>query len=185
MLDDLNAAAPIRTGEELPGDRLSAYLQQHVPAGEGVLAVEQFPHGHSNLTYLVRWGDREWVLRRPPFGNVVATAHDMGREFRILSRLNAVYPPAPRPELYCDDESVIGAPFYLMERRHGVILRKSLPSGVTINADLARKMSTALIDNLRLHAGLSGRRVGGEAGGYAYANAGWTKDTHRHRRPGR
>jgi len=180
MRDDLNAAAPIRTGEELPGDRLSAYLQQHVPAGEGVLAVEQFPHGHSNLTYLVRWGNREWVLRRPPFGNVVATAHDMGREFRILSRLNAVYSPAPRPELYCDDESVIGAPFYLMERRHGLILRKTLPPGLVITASTARGMSHALIDNLAALHAVDYRRAGldelGKPEGYVRRQVtGWTK----------
>ena len=69
------------------------------------------------------------VLRRPPFGNQVKTAHDMGREYRVLSRLCAVYPPRPGPLLYCEDESVLGAPFYVMERRHGVILRKDLPAG--------------------------------------------------------
>jgi aminoglycoside phosphotransferase (APT) family kinase protein len=177
---DSNSAAPIRAGEELPVDRLSAFLQQHIPVADGTLTVEQFPHGHSNLTYLVRWGNREWVLRRPPFGNVVATAHDMSREFRILSRLNVVYPPAPRPELYCEDESVIGAPFYLMERRRGVILRKSLPGGITIDVELARQMSTALIDNLAALHAVDYRAAGldelGKPEGYVQRQvAGWTK----------
>src|SRR5262245_31533437 len=97
--------APVRPGEELPVATLGAYLAQHLPAAAGPLAVEQFPHGHSNLTYLLRLGNQEFVLRRPPFGNQVKTAHDMGREFRVLSKLSAVYPPAPRPRFYCDDAS--------------------------------------------------------------------------------
>src|SRR6516162_5626002 len=87
--------APVRPGEELPVAALDAYLAERLP-GAGPLTVEQFPHGHSNLTYLLRRGDQEFVLRRPPFGNQVKTAHDMGREFRVLSRLSAVYPPTAR-----------------------------------------------------------------------------------------
>ncbi|MBL8852090.1 MAG: phosphotransferase family protein, partial [Planctomycetaceae bacterium] len=136
MSADLNNTAAIRAGEDLPVERLAEYLQRELPAGGAPVTIEQFPSGHSNLTYLVRRGGQEWVLRRPPFGNVVASAHDMGREFRILSRLHAVYRPAPRPELYCEDERVLGAPFYLMERRRGVILRKTLPPGITIESDL-------------------------------------------------
>lgn len=153
MSSDLNSPVPIRAGEELPLERLSDYLHQQLPDASGTLTVDQFPHGHSNLTYLLRLGTRELVLRRPPFGNRVASAHDMGREFRMLSRLHHVFSAAPRPELYCEDESIIGCPFYLMERRRGLILRKTLPAGVTIDADLAGRMSCALIDNLAsLHA---------------------------------
>ena len=113
----IDQARPVRDGEHLDATRLGDYLTAHLPDAKVPLFVEQFPHGHSNLTYLIRLGPDEWVLRRPPFGNRVKTAHDMGREFRILSRLCAVYPPAPRPVLYCDDESILGAPFYLMERQ--------------------------------------------------------------------
>src|SRR5438477_12210006 len=150
MTHDLDTAAPVRAGEELPVAPLEAYLAQHLPDAAGPLAVEQFPHGHSNLTYLLRRGDREFVLRRPPFGNQVKTAHDMGREFRVLSKLCAEYPPAPKPLLYCDDDAILGAPFYVMERRRGVILRPQLPPGLTIDPDTARRLSTALIDNLAL-----------------------------------
>ena len=126
----IDGTRPVREGEQLDVARLQDYLATHLPEAAGPLAVEQFPHGHSNLTYLIRSGEREWVLRRPPFGNRVKTAHDMGREYRILSKLCHVYPPAPRPVLYCDDESILGAPFYLMERREGVILRgKPAPIG--------------------------------------------------------
>ena len=92
MTHDLDTAAPVRPGEELPVAPLEAYLNEHLPGTPGPLAVEQFPHGHSNLTYLLRCGGQELVLRRPPFGNQVKTAHDMGREFRVLSRLSGVYP---------------------------------------------------------------------------------------------
>ena len=87
----------MRDGEQLDVARLADYLAAHLPDADGPLAVEQFPHGHSNLTYLLRCGDQEWVLRRPPFGNRVKSAHDMGREYRILSRLCRVYTPAPLP----------------------------------------------------------------------------------------
>ncbi len=153
MNTELNSPAPVRAGEELSLEPLKEYLHRQLPDVSGALTIEQFPHGHSNLTYLLRLGVREFVLRRPPFGNRVASAHDMGREFRMLSRLHHVFTAAPRPVHYCEDESIIGCPFYLMERRHGLILRKKLPAGMTIDADLARRMSCALIDNLAsLHA---------------------------------
>src|SRR5262245_12014256 len=153
MDSQLDAVAPVRPGDEPPVATLEAYLKQQLPAASGSLTIEQFPHGHSNLTYLLRLGGTELVLRRPPFGNQVKTAHDMGREYRVLSKLNAVFPPAPRPLLWCEDESVLGAPFYVMERRHGVILRKKLPAGVVVDAATARRLSLALIDTLaQLHA---------------------------------
>ncbi|HET6574921.1 MAG TPA: phosphotransferase family protein [Fimbriiglobus sp.] len=150
MNHNLDTAAPVRPGEELPVASLEAYLGQNLPGAPGSLAVEQFPHGHSNLTYLLRRGDQEFVLRRPPFGNQVKTAHDMGREFRVLSRLSAVFPTAPRPYFYCEDGSVLGAPFYVMERRRGVILRRADSPGLGIDPPTARQLSTALIDNLAL-----------------------------------
>jgi len=179
MNSAFDATAPVRPGEELPVARLESYLEQHFPDAAGPLAVEQFPHGHSNLTYLLRRGQREWVLRRPPFGNQVKTAHDMGREYRVLSKLSTVFPAAPRPYLYCDDESVLGAPFYLMERRRGVVLRKTLPPDLTIDPPTARRLGLALIDNLaRLHS-LDYQQIGlgdlGKPDGYvARQVGGWS-----------
>jgi aminoglycoside phosphotransferase (APT) family kinase protein len=141
----------VRAGEELDRAKLTAYLGGQL--GPGAIAIEQFPGGHSNLTYLVRHGDAEYVLRRPPFGAKIKTAHDMGREFKVLSHLAPVYPKAPRPVLFCEDEDVIGAKFYLMERRRGVILRKDLPSGMTIEPAVARRLCELLVDALvELHA---------------------------------
>lgn len=112
----------VRAGEEIDREALRSYLQSNL-ARDGDIAIEQFPAGSSNLTYLIRMDAEEYVLRRPPLGNTVKTAHDMRREFEVLSKLSAVYSPAPRPVLFCDNESVIGSEFYLMERRHGLIIR--------------------------------------------------------------
>jgi len=118
--------ASIRTGEEIDNAGLWRYLRERLETTDGEIEVEQFPAGSSNLTYLVRVGTAEYVLRRPPFRNTVKTAHDMRREFETLSKLSAVYEPAPKPLLFCDDESVIGSEFYLMERRRGLIIRGSV-----------------------------------------------------------
>jgi aminoglycoside phosphotransferase (APT) family kinase protein len=150
---ELDSPTPVRAGEELCGEKLEPYLREHLPEFTGPLNIEQFPHGHSNLTYLLRRGSRELVLRRPPFGNQVQTAHDMSREYRVLSKLSNVYPLAPRPYLFCDDISVLGAPFYVMERRRGVVLRKAVTPGLALWSDAMRGLSIALIDNLaKLHA---------------------------------
>ena len=152
MSDLLDCPAPIRPGEELDVARLEPYLRRQFPSDAGPLLVRQFPSGHSNLTYSVRLGDRELVLRRPPFGSKVKSAHDMSREFRVLSKLHSVYAPAPEVFLYCDDESVIGAPFYVMNPIHGVILRRHVPRGLDLPVEKARRLSESFVDNLiRLH----------------------------------
>lgn len=152
MTHDPDTAA-VRPGEELPVPALEAYLAKCLPEAAGPLTIEQFPHGHSNLTYLLRAGDREFVLRRPPFGNQVKTAHDMGREYRVLSKLWPVFPPAPRPYVYCEDDAVLGAPFYVMERRRGIVPRGSDLPGVALDPPTSARLGTALIDNLtHLHA---------------------------------
>jgi aminoglycoside phosphotransferase (APT) family kinase protein len=140
-------AKPVRAGEELDGAALAAYLDREL-GGSAPVQVEQFPGGHSNLTYLVARGAAEYVLRRPPFGSKVKTAHDMGREVTVLSKLAPVFDRAPRVIAYEPSGDVLGAPFYLMERRRGVILRRELPAGVD-----ARRACELLIDTLvDLHA---------------------------------
>jgi aminoglycoside phosphotransferase (APT) family kinase protein len=180
MNTPLDGTAPVRPGEELDVPRLETWLRAGLPQFSGPLTIEQFPHGHSNLTYLLRLGTNELVLRRPPFGNRVATAHDMSREYRVLSKLSAVFTPAPQPYAYCDDLGVIGAPFYVMQRRTGLILRKSLPAGLSINPEMARRLGQSLIETLaRLHeidyqsAGLSD--LGKPDGYVARQVSGWIK----------
>ncbi|MGE0455969.1 MAG: phosphotransferase family protein [Vicinamibacteria bacterium] len=154
-----DAARPVREGEELPLEPLRAWFGERLPellreADGAPLEVEQFPGGFSNLTYLLRLGPRELVLRRPPRGSEVRSAHDMGREHRILKALHDVYPKAPRPLAECEDAAVIGAPFYVMERVRGVILRDGarLPEPA-LGADTMARLSAALVDGLlELHA---------------------------------
>jgi len=150
----LDEADEIRAGELLDLERLRPFLEAAFPGASGPVSALQFRKGHSNLTYLVRLGDREAVLRRAPFGTKVKSAHDMRREFDILTALQDVYAPAPRPIAFCEDESVIGARFYLMERVHGVVVRgDGSSSGLSLSPDLLRATSTALVDNLAdLHA---------------------------------
>ena len=117
-----------RKGEEIDVNRLRSFLNSQLKFEADEIEILQFPAGSSNLTYLIKVGGDEYVLRRPPFGNTVKSAHDMNREFTVLSKLSAIYPPAPKPILFCDDESVIGSEFYLMERRNGLIIRGRVSS---------------------------------------------------------
>ena len=152
MSDLLDHPAAIRHGEELDLVRLEPYLRAHFPGDAGSLVVRQFPSGHSNLTYSLSLGTRELVLRRPPFGSKVKSAHDMSREFRVLSKLHSVYAPTPEVLLYCADDSIIGAPFYVMNPVHGIILRTHVPLGLDFSGERARRLSESFVDNLiRLH----------------------------------
>ena len=115
MADFQDHPSTVRPGEELNVATLEPFLRGHFPDETGAMRVEQFPNGHSNLTYAIHLGEKQFVLRRPPFGSKVKSAHDMSREFRVLSKLHASYPPAPEVLLFCDDPAVLGAPFYLMK----------------------------------------------------------------------
>ena len=105
---------------------------------DGPVEIQQFPGGASNLTYAVQVGDTDLILRRPPSGTKAKSAHDMGREVNILSRLHSIYPYCPKPLAYCDDADVLGEPFYVMERLNGIILRRDLPNGLTLSEAEAR-----------------------------------------------
>jgi aminoglycoside phosphotransferase (APT) family kinase protein len=178
--------AEVRPGEELDHAVLSALLNALLPEDAGPLSVRQFPGGASNLTYLLRWGQRELVLRRPPFGAQVRGGHDMGREYRILRALAPVYPHVPTALAYYDDERLLGAPFYLMERVPGVILRAPLSPAHTPPPAELRRICHALVDGLAdLHAidvQSSGLAELGKPEGYtARQVAGWAKRYHASR----
>ena len=155
-----SAAAPspelisVRSDERFDERRLGEWLRGKLEGSELPLAVEQFGGGHANLTYLLRYGSganaREYVLRRPPLGPVAARSHDMQREYRALSKLWQAFPPAPRAYLFCDDKSVIGAEFLVMERRHGVVVRNVVPPEFGGGRDPVanRKLSEVVIDTL-------------------------------------
>lgn len=134
--------------------RLAAFLETALPSGtSGPLEIDRHMAGHSNETFFLRVGEDTWVLRRPPRGAFLPTAHDVGREFRILSALRATSVRAPRPLLLCEDTSVIGAPFYLMEHVEGLVLRDRLPEPFASDAGSRRAIGEELVDALvELHA---------------------------------
>lgn len=146
MREDLvDKPREIRPGEELDEAKVESFLKANIPGLSGKIEIRQYPGGHSNLTYSVRFGDRELVLRRPPFGTKAKTAHDMSREYRVLKALRPVFPYCPEPLLYTDDESILGCPFYVMEKIRGIILRKDMPPGLDLSAAQVRELFTNLI----------------------------------------
>jgi len=145
-LSDPPELAPIREGEEFDVDRVEAYLKERIPELDGPMEVLQFPGGHANLTYLIRFGERELVLRRPPLGPVAPRSHDMTREYRVLSRLADHFPAAPRAFALCEDPEVIGVTFIVMERRKGSVVRFRVPPELDRHPDARRRMSWALVD---------------------------------------
>lgn len=181
MTSEIDRSSAVRPGEELDIAKLQQYLLDQLPEMSGELVVEQFPSGYSNLTYFLKLGEQELVLRRPPFGNKVKSAHDMGREYRVLSQLCKVYAPAPKPYLYCEDETIIGAPFYVMEKRTGIVLRKeNTPEILLKNPEVVRGLCESVVDNLALLHGLDYEAAGlgdlGRPEGYIERQVqGWTK----------
>jgi aminoglycoside phosphotransferase (APT) family kinase protein len=179
---------PIRQGEELNVENLQTFLREKIDVKSDEIEISQFPAGSSNLTYCIKIGASEYVLRRPPFGNQVKSAHDMLREFNVLSKLSEVYNPAPKPLIYCNDENVIGSEFYLMERRNGLIIRGALSEppasagrlSLENSQDLRKRVVESFIENLvKLHA-LDYKKIGlenlGKPEGYAERQVtGWTK----------
>jgi aminoglycoside phosphotransferase (APT) family kinase protein len=153
-MHDSEDTIDIRSGEDLDRDAVERYLREHVTGvPDGPLQVRQFASGRSNLTYLLRVGDWEAVLRRPPLGPVPPRAHDMEREAALLEKLHAVYPLAPMPYAICHDPSIIGVPFYVMERKRGVVLDDSFPAGVAPAPALCRRIAETVVDTLvQLHA---------------------------------
>ncbi len=155
-------------GEPVPGiqaDAVAAFFRANVPGGAAELDFELVGAGRSNLSYRVSAGGRRFALRRPPLGHVLPTAHDMAREFRVLSALTRTRVPVPRPLALCEDPAVTGAPFYVMEWCPGVVLDRELPPGYAARADERRRMGDALIETLALLHAVDYRAVGLEGFG--------------------
>jgi aminoglycoside phosphotransferase (APT) family kinase protein len=138
----------VRSGEELDLTRLNAFLLDRMPAFGAIREVRQFAGGFSNLTYLLKTEQQEYVLRRPPFGANIKGGHDMGREFRVLSLLKGHFDKIPEPVIYCETDDVLGAPFYIMTRIRGVILRASMAPSLQLTPERMRQLSEVLINNL-------------------------------------
>ena len=128
-------------------DRLGAWFTAEVPGAGDRLSAELIAGGKSNLTYVVTDGTQDWVVRRPPLGHVLATAHDMGREHRVMSALQDTAVPVPRTYAFCEDADVLGAPFYVMERVAGTPYRRS-EELAALGPDRTRAISERLVDVL-------------------------------------
>jgi len=137
---------PPRPGEEIDAGRLGAYLQELDPAFKALPHIRQFPSGHSNLTYLIRIGETELILRRPPAGRKPKSGHDMYREWKMISALKGHFNYVPEPVAFCEDTEVLGAPFFLMRPIRGLILRRDLPTGLEISPGKMRTLCEELID---------------------------------------
>jgi aminoglycoside phosphotransferase (APT) family kinase protein len=144
----IDTAIDVRLGEELDKNKLALYLKDNLCDFKGGIDIKQFPGGFSNLTYLIKFNKREYVLRRPPFGANIKSAHDMSREFDVLSLLEPVYSKIPKPIIFCGDNKVIGSPFFLMERVKGVILRNKIPQGLDLTPQHFEQLSIRSIENL-------------------------------------
>jgi len=139
---------PMREDERLDPVRVGDYLKDKLPDASGTPQILQFEGGKANLTYLLRYPDREFVLRRPPLGPVAPKAHDMERESHVLSRLHRAYSLAPRAYHYCADPSIVGAPFFVMERRIGIVIREKVPDRFLGRPELFGRMSQMIVDGL-------------------------------------
>lgn len=142
----------VREEERIDTARLEPYLRERLTVADGSFAVRQFGGGHANLTYLVRFGETEYVLRRPPLGPLAPRSHDMRREHAVLSKLFAAFPLAPQSYLLCTDRDVIGSDFIIEERKHGIAIRRNLPERFASDPALTRRIGDMLVDTLsRLH----------------------------------
>jgi aminoglycoside phosphotransferase (APT) family kinase protein len=143
----------MREGEAIALGVLRDFLRGKLEGAERGIELEQFPNGHSNLTYLLRIDGREYVLRRPPLGPVAPKAHDMVREYRVLRAVHPHFPEAPEAFVVCEDPSVLGAPFFVMERRHGAVLREVIPADIAAHASHPQMISEAFLATIvKLHA---------------------------------
>lgn len=146
---------PVRKGEELNEENLNAFLSENIEGldAEAPLEITQFPAGASNLTYHIRKGSWEAVLRRPPLGPVAPKAHDMGREYTILKAIHPFFKQAPKAYLFTDNTEIIGSPFLLMERKYGYVIDAEYPEGITPTEEMNRHISEKMVDTLvQLHA---------------------------------
>jgi len=147
-MTQIDQAVDIRQGEELDTAAVDRFMKQAVPELKGLPTIRQYPGGASNLTYQVDYGERSYVLRRPPFGTIAKSAHDMLREARVMQALGPVYPYVPEIVAICDDQEILGCDFYVMERFKGIILRQDFPEDLPLNEADTRKLCLSVIDKL-------------------------------------
>ena len=147
-MTQIDQAVDIREGEELDVAAVDRFMKQAIPDLEGSPEIRQYPGGASNLTYQVDYGQRSYVLRRPPLGHIAKSAHDMMREAKVMRALKPVYPYVPTIIAICDDHDVLGCDFYIMERLQGIILRQDFPKDLELSEADTRKLCLNVIDKL-------------------------------------
>jgi aminoglycoside phosphotransferase (APT) family kinase protein len=187
MKEAVDQPIDVRPGEALDVTRLEPYLRETLGL-EGEVEVLQFPSGFSNLTYLLRIGDTDIVLRRPPFGSKPKSGHNMKREHDVLAALHGPFPYCPKPLIFSDDESIIGSPFYVMERIEGVIVRRDFPEELSLSPEEVGSLFSRVVDvHVELHS-VDYRQVGledsGNPEGYVERQiVGWSDRYRRARTP--
>jgi len=173
-------AGAIRSGEEIDPIAIKKLLKENIAGLTGDIAITQFPSGFSNLTYMIDMGGRQMVLRRPPIGAKVKAGHDMGREYKVLKALYPVFPYCPEPLAYTEDISIIGSPFFIMDKLSGIILRKDLPSELSFSKKQAKKLCINFTNLLADIHGIDVKKAGldfiGKPTGYVQRQIeGWSK----------
>ncbi|MBC7171061.1 MAG: phosphotransferase family protein [Polyangiaceae bacterium] len=173
-------AGEVRRGEELDAAAVDAWLRERLPELRGAPHVTQYAGGASNWTYRLEYENRDLILRRPPAGTKAKSAHDMGREYKVQHALKPVYPCVPTMIGLCEDESVIGAEFYVMERIAGAIPRAQLPKGLALDEAKVRELCLNVIDKLielhRVDPKAAGLESLGKGTGYAKRQIkGWSE----------
>jgi aminoglycoside phosphotransferase (APT) family kinase protein len=141
--------SPVRKGEELDLAALEKFLRSNIEnLPNSPLELLQFSAGHSNLTYQIKIGEWEVVLRRPPLGPLAPKAHDMEREFKIISELHPVFSVTPKPILFSEQEEIVGSPFFIMERKNGIVIDTSFPEGILVTKELCQQLSEVMVNKL-------------------------------------
>ncbi len=182
-MTQIDQAEDIREGEELDLSTVDRFMKGAIPDLTGEPIIRQYPGGASNLTYQVDYGDRSFVLRRPPFGKIAKSAHDMLREARVMQALKPIYPYVPDIIAICDDHDVLGCDFYVMERLNGIILRQDFPNDLQLNETDTRKLCLSVIDKMvdlhRVDTKAAGLDSLGKGEGYVQRQIGGWSDRFR------
>ncbi|MEM7053226.1 MAG: phosphotransferase family protein, partial [Pseudomonadota bacterium] len=146
--DVIDQPRRVRDEDRFDEQALDAWLKQQIDGLSGTPEVEQFPRGASNLTYRVRYPDRDLILRRPPPGTKAKSAHNVIREYELQKALAPVYPYVPNMLAGCTDHDIIGSDFYVMDRIEGIIPRANMPRGLDLNESQVRELCRNAIDKL-------------------------------------
>lgn len=144
----IDQPAAVRSEDALDVAAIGKFIKQYVSGLQGELKISQFKGGASNLTYQLNYDNAVYILRCPPKGTKAKSAHDMGREFKIMQGIKPLFPFVPAMIAFCKDESVIGRDFYIMEKITGIILRGKMPAGLNLNPEQTRQLCLNVLDKL-------------------------------------